>query len=323
MLNRSLIAYFIHMKIQRTFLLVVIIGIYQMVYAQHIPGYTSRVESDADFVSIQINALPQKATRYHYTEIDRQTTGERSFVDTHIDDEFTLTPVSFSEDLIGLKFHQGTAMWKRIFLLENAFPEKWDQLTWPELLLSVEAQTGKMTLMNGSEIRPFLEARFAELDNKLNSVDSLKSLTVILAKLKPMLNDDESLRFWLTQPIQLMGHGQLIEGPKLNEVDLTQTLINSEISDTIQRTYKVIRNVEDGNNIRYTREGQNALSFFGYKKATNNLIPTPTITTQEEWLLNGEGELIEVSRESMTISNSKINSLDIEKSVHIVRLEEE
>lgn len=311
------------MKIQLTILLVVIVGIFQTVQAQHIPGYTSSRVSDADLVAIQINALPQKATRYHYTEIDQKISGDRVLMDVHIEEEFSLTPVSFSENLIGLKFQQGAAMWKQIFLLENALPEKWDQLTWPELLLSVEAETGKMTLINGSEIRPFLEARFVELETKLNSVDSLKSLTFLLAKLRPMLNDDESLRFWLTQPIQLLGHGQYIDGPKLNDADMTQIWINPEISDTIQKTYTLKRTVEDGNTIRYTRKGQNEVSFVGHKKATNNLTPIPISTTQEEWIVNQDGELIEVTRQSTTLSNSQINSLNIERTMRISRLEDE
>lgn len=310
------------MKIHLTIVLILIVGLFHPAQSQYIPGYTSSVESSEQLSSIQINALPQKTTRYHYSETERQMVGEDAFLDVSIEDEFTLEPVFFSEGQYGLKFRQGSAMWKRIFLMEDYLPPQWNQEAWPEILLSIDLKTGKMTMENEDIIRHVLVDRFAELDEKLNSIDSLKNLTFVVKQLRSMLKDNESLTFWLTQPIQYMQHGQLIEVPTFREADITRIFINPETSDTIWRTYTLKRTQEDMNRIRYTRTGNHEFFLPGHIKAANNQTPVPSTTTEESWLLGSEGEFIEVSRLRMTTSNSQVHSFDINRSIGIMRMDE-
>lgn len=173
--------------------------------AQNLPEYSSTVESKEDLVTFKIQALPQSATRYHFSETDRKTTSGPAFIDIQIEDDFSLTPVSFSEGVIGVKFEQGREMWKRIFIVEEGLPEKWNELIWPELLLSIDAESGKITLMNGSEVQPFITARLEELDHQLKTVKSQKNLSFMMDQLRPMVKDNESLCFWLTQPPSVYG----------------------------------------------------------------------------------------------------------------------
>ncbi|MCF8239355.1 MAG: hypothetical protein K9I85_14425 [Saprospiraceae bacterium] len=307
-------------RIYIVFLLFVMGCLYFSATAQKLPGYSSTVESDEDLIILRIQALPQTATRYHYSETDRKTTNGPAFMNVRIEDEFSLVPVSFSEDVLGVKFQQGNEMWKRIFIMEEGLPEKWNELIWPELLLSVDAGTGRISLMNGSEVRPFITARLEELDHQVKTVESLKNLTFMMDRLRTMVANDENLCYWLTQPLQFMGHGREIEIPQSPEADLTQIMINPEKSDTLQRTYRVTRVKESGNQIRYTREGLNMLPVLGHKKANSDLISTPMTASTEEWVVDAQDQLIEVSRQSTTISESALNPLTIESSMRIVRL---
>lgn len=309
-------------KIEIAFLWIVMVCLCSSITAQNPPEYSSTIESKEDLVKFKIQALPQSATRYHFSETDRKTTSGSVFMDIQIEDDFSLTPVSFSEGVIGVKFRQGREMWKRIFIVEEGLPEKWNELIWPELLLSIDAESGKIILMNGSEVRPFIEARLEELDHKMNTVESQKKLSFMMDHLRTMVKDNESLCFWLTQPLQFMGHGTVIEVPQGQAAVVTEVIIQKEISDTLQRSYRLTRTEEDGNNVRYSREGQNTLTLWGHQTAKSNLIPTPITNALEEWVFDDQHQLIEVARQSSTTSKSAMNPLTIERSMRIIRLDD-
>lgn len=119
-----------------------------------------------------------------------------------------------------------------------------------------------------------------------------------------------------------MGHGTVIEVPRGQAAEVTEVMIQKEKSDTLQRTYRVTRTEEDGNYVRYTREGQNTLTFWGQRTAKSNLIPIPITNAHEEWVVDNQHQLIEVARKSTTTSESALNPLSIERSMRIVRLDD-
>ncbi len=296
----------------------------QTAQGQDSPGFSSVIESKSEVGELLIQAISSTVNRYSYSEIDQKSRNGVLFMDIHVEDTFFLEPLPAEENTNMFRYGQGSGMWERLFLIENELPANWDDLVWPELLLSMESGGESLTLVNASEVRSFLEARFDDLESRLNGIDSLKQLVYIVGLLKNTLKDDSSLASWVTRPIELLGHGKIIQIPvKGDSVLFTQIMIDEEEADSLRIDFKVIRSWEGENIVRYTQEElQDGRKAFLEKLTGTESSRDTKSSGKEERLFRDHQYLMEYNQHHEASISGGGMTFSIVKGVKIRRLEE-
>lgn len=294
------------------------------VFPQDDSGFSMRIESDEQVGELLIQAISQQLTRYTYSETERRSKNDVLFIDVDVEDTFSIVLLPPQAERLVYRYVQGAAMWERLFIVEEVLPDHWDELKWPELILSQEPGDEGWTLENDPEVRSFLEQRFEDVETKMSQIDSLEKLVFTVSMLKNMLKDDRSLATWLTRPLQSLGHNKTIHIPVSGDTVLfTQVMIHEEELDTLRVNYQVVRSRETENQIRYTQvenhDGLGALlqmltgssSFSGENRSSG----------KEEWVLEDSQQLVEYIQHHETSFKGGNMVYNIEKHVVIKQVD--